>query len=149
MKWWDFGMLFNIMHRLRRPPNILAWNAISRCQMKVLWLVSLFSSVHSSRLNDHLHRIQFILRSLTVTNFAKRDFCFGLFGFRSIWDLLICIRMTLIWIFWAAIFHGSYQIPKFKRIGFMRNIFVSEILNCFQGKRCWYDFNLTTYGGLN
>lgn len=38
-KWWDFGMLLSIIHRLRRPPNILAWNVISRCPKKLLWLV--------------------------------------------------------------------------------------------------------------
>lgn len=27
--WWDFGILFSIMHRLKKLPNMRAWSAIS------------------------------------------------------------------------------------------------------------------------
>lgn len=34
-EWWAFGILFSIMHRPRKPPNMHAWNVISQWTLKV------------------------------------------------------------------------------------------------------------------
>lgn len=112
-KWWDFGMLLSIMHRLRRPPNILAWNVTSRCPKKLHWLVLI---KWPREMCDH--------RNLQEDVFCC---CCCFLCFRSQWGLHICLRMTLIWILLAVTFHGSYQILRFRHIGFMPNTFVCWI----------------------
>lgn len=105
MIWWDFGTSLNIMRRLRKHSNTLAWSVTFQCRLETLMCVQ----------KKKMVKMLFVcLSEKNKWNFLCR----------SQWILRICTVTIQWWICYMEILHGLYQMLIFLRIGFMPNIFV-------------------------